>query len=422
MTKTSPPQIVTFGCRLNSYESEVIRDILKDNKCSDEVIVFNTCGVTAEAERQARQAIRKARREKPQARIIVTGCAVQMNSEPYVAMREIDLILGNQEKLDPQSYASLLNPSSERLLVNDIMSVQETALHMISGLEDRVRAFLQVQNGCDHRCTFCRIPFGRGNNRSVPIGQIVQTIQHLMENNVQEIVLTGVDITDYGKDLPGKPSLGEMITRVLNLVPSLKRLRLSSLDPVEVDETLLKLIVSDERILPHIHISLQAGNDLILKRMKRRHLRQDVIDFCHTVRAARPDVVFGADIIAGFPTESEDMFLDSLRIVDECDLTFLHIFPFSAHKETPASRMPQVSSHAIKERAKRLRDKGTQKLSAYLDTQIGKSIEVLLEKDNSGHTRTFAQAQVEGPSFSRGQIVTGTGQSHNGKTIKVHVS
>jgi threonylcarbamoyladenosine tRNA methylthiotransferase MtaB len=422
MTNLSNPQIVTFGCRLNSYESEVIRDILKDHKCPDEVIVFNTCGVTAEAERQAKQAIRKARREKPQARIIVTGCAVQMNSEHYAAMPEIDLILGNQEKLDPQNYASLIMPTQERLLVNDIMSVQETALHMISGMENRVRAFLQVQNGCDHRCTFCRIPFGRGNNRSVPIGQIVQTIQHLMEKSIQEIVLTGVDITDYGKDLPGSPSLGEMLSRVLNLVPSLKRVRLSSLDPVEVDDTLLKLIVSDERVLPHIHISLQAGNDLILKRMKRRHLRQDVIDFCHTIRAKRPDVVFGADIIAGFPTETDDMFEDSLRIVDECDLTFLHVFPFSAHKETPASRMPQVSAQAIKERAKGLRDKGAQKLAAYLDTQIGKPIEVLVEKENNGHTRTFVQAEVEGSSFCRGQIVTGLGLTHNGKTIKVQVS
>jgi threonylcarbamoyladenosine tRNA methylthiotransferase MtaB len=422
MTNLSTPQIVTFGCRLNSYESEVIRDILKDQHCSDEVIVFNTCGVTAEAERQAKQAIRKARRDKPQARIIVTGCAVQMNSDHYAAMPEVDLILGNQEKLDPQNYASLIMPSHERLLVNDIMSVQETALHMISGLEDRVRAFLQVQNGCDHRCTFCRIPFGRGNNRSVPIGQIVQTVQHLMEKGIQEIVLTGVDITDYGKDLPGTPSLGEMLSRVLTLVPSLKRVRLSSLDPVEVDATLLKLIVSDERILPHIHISLQAGNDLILKRMKRRHLRQDVVDFCHTIRAQRPDVVFGADIIAGFPTETDDMFEESLGIVDECDLTFLHVFPFSAHKETPASRMPQVSVQTIKQRAKRLRDKGAQQLAHYLDTQIGKPIEVLLEKENSGHTRAFAQAEIEGSSLSRGQIVTGMGLTHNGKTIKVQVS
>ena len=404
LVTTHTPEIITFGCRLNTYESEVIRDLLKEETAEQKTIVFNTCGVTAEAVRQAKQSIRRARRENPEARIVVAGCAVQMNADTFVQMPEIDLILGNEEKLKGESYA--LTPLAERVKVNDIMSVKETALHLIQGFENRVRAFIQVQNGCDHRCTFCRIPFGRGNSRSVPVGEIVTQLTHLVSQGCQEVVFTGVDITDYGKDLPGQPTLGEMIGRVLKLVPNLNRVRLSSLDPVEVDETLFTLITRDPRVMPHVHLSLQAGDNMILKRMKRRHLREDVISFCERVRALRPEVLFGADIIAGFPTETEDMFQNTLELVTQCNLTFLHIFPYSAHKETPAARMPQVPQDLIKARAKKLRELGSAQLTHYLNSQQGQQVRLVVEQGGTGHTDHFAPVKLHGQA-PLGSVVTG---------------
>ena len=416
MTRKTP-QIITFGCRLNTYESEVIRTLL-ENKPVDaqedaqeqevpeqDVIIFNTCGVTAEAERQARQAIRKARREQPHARIIVTGCAAQMNPHIYGAMDEVDLVLGNEEKLKAESYR--WHPEQEALQVNDILSVRETALHLVSGFENKARAFIQVQNGCNHRCTFCRIPFGRGNSRSVPLGEIVAACAHLTEQGYQEIVLTGVDITDYGGDLPGKPTLGQAVRRLLALVPGIKRLRLSSLDPVEMDDELLTVICTDARLMPHIHLSVQSGDNLILKRMKRRHLREDVMDICTRIQERRSEVVFGADIIAGFPTETEDMFQQSLRLVEEIPLVHLHVFPYSAHVGTPAARMPQVAKPLIKERAARLRALGEQQLSSFLNSLMGQQVHILVEQDNKGHTETFAKAQVLGEVQQPGTLISG---------------
>ncbi len=344
-------QVITFGCRLNTYESEVMKDLSHQAGLSGAILI-NTCAVTAEAERQARQAIRKLRRENPDAKIIITGCGAQMNPKQYADMPEVTSVIGNQEKMQLETYQKLINSDQHaRVLVNDIMSVRETAGHLVSGFEGKARAFVQVQNGCDHRCTFCTIPYGRGNSRSVPLGDIVSQVRLLMEGGYQEIVFTGVDITAYGADLPGTPTLGQAIRRLLALVPDLKRLRLSSLDPVEIDEDLWRLIGEEPRLMPHLHLSLQAGDDMILKRMKRRHLRQDAIGFCQKARDLRPDVVFGADLIAGFPTETDEMFENSLRIVDECDLSFLHVFPYSPRPGTPASRMPQVPKSLVKLRA-----------------------------------------------------------------------
>jgi threonylcarbamoyladenosine tRNA methylthiotransferase MtaB len=413
-----PPEIVTFGCRLNTYESEVIRDLLKANPTDQQTIVFNTCGVTAEAVRQARQSIRRSRRENPEARIVVAGCAVQMDADMFAKMPEIDLILGNEEKLKAESYG--IQASTERVMVNDIMSIKETALHLIQGFENRVRAFIQVQNGCDHRCTFCRIPFGRGNSRSVPVGEMVTQLTQLVAQGCQEVVFTGVDITDYGKDLPGQPTLGEMIARVLKLVPGMTRVRLSSLDPVEVDETLFTLITTEPRLMPHLHLSLQAGDDMILKRMKRRHLREDVIRFCERVRAVRPDVVFGADIIAGFPTETDGMFENTVELVTRCNLAFLHIFPYSAHEETPAARMPQVPHHTIKERARRLRELGEAQLTSYLATQVGRQVHLVVEQGGTGHTDHFAQVKLQGDA-PLGALVTGEVMGIENKMLQVKV-
>ena len=319
----SAPEIITFGCRLNAYESEVMRDLATDESASRTIIV-NTCAVTAEAERQARQAIRRARRRAPDARIIVTGCAAQVNPASFADMKEVDRVLGNEEKLAP---ASFLPEQTERVLVNDIMAVRETAAHLVEGFEGRTRAFVQVQQGCDHRCTFCIIPYGRGNSRSVPMGAVVEQARLLVDKGYAEIVLTGVDITAYGADLPGAPSLGDLVRRLLKLVPELKRLRLSSLDPVEIDAPLWRALAEEERLMPHLHLSVQAGSDLILKRMKRRHLRGDVIAACARARAARPDIAIGADLIAGFPTESDAAFADTLALVEEAGLSFLHVFP-----------------------------------------------------------------------------------------------
>ncbi len=383
------PKLKTFGCRLNFYESEVMRDHAR-NAGLDDAIIFNTCAVTKEAERQARQAIRKARRENPDARIIVTGCAAQIDPDKYAGMAEVDQVIGNDLKLEAESWGS-----DNKILVNDIMSIKETASHLIEGYEDKSRAFLQVQNGCDHRCTFCIIPYGRGNSRSVPMGVIASQVRKLVASGYNEIVFTGVDVTSYGADLPSSPSFGQMIRRVLALVPELKRLRLSSLDPVEIDEDLWGLIESEPRLMPHLHLSLQAGDDMILKRMKRRHLRQNVIDVCNRARALRPDMAFGADIIAGFPTESEEMFANTMRIVEECDITYLHVFPYSEREGTPAARIPnQVPVPIRKERAARLRGLGDKQLDKLLQRNVGKTLSVLVEKNGVGRAENFLPIPV----------------------------
>ncbi len=389
-------QVVTFGCRLNAYESEVMKGFAGDSatRSGRPVIVFNTCAVTSEAERQARQAIRKARRDHPEAEIVVTGCAAQIDPDRFAAMPEIDRIIGNDLKLKPESWGA--DAPTERVLVNDIMAVRETANHLIEGFDGRSRAFVQVQQGCDHRCTFCIIPYGRGNSRSVPAGDVVTQIRTLVENGYAEVVLTGVDVTSYGHDLPGKPMLGNLVRRILKLVPDLPRLRLSSLDPVEIDEDLWAAIAEEERLMPHLHLSLQAGADLILKRMKRRHLRADAIAVAERARRLRPDMAFGADIIAGFPTETEAQFDDSLRIVDECGLAYLHVFPYSPRPGTPAAKMPQVPGPVIKDRAARLRAKGQDGLHAFLAAQVGKQAEILIEEDGLGRTPGFAPVRLAG--------------------------
>ena len=404
--KTSEPQIVTFGCRLNNYESEVMRDHARSQGL-DNAIIVNTCAVTAEAERQARQSIRRLRRENPSALIIVTGCSVQTSPQLYTHMPEVDRILGNHEKMQKEWFSPHL---PERIHVTDIMTVRETASHLISGFENHVRAFIQIQNGCDHRCTFCTIPFGRGNNRSVPMGEIAQQINLLREKGCQEIVFTGVDITGYGSDLPGKPTLAQMSRRILALFPDLPRLRFSSLDPVEVDSNLLDLIASNPRIMPHFHLSLQAGDDLILKRMKRRHLRHHAIELCKSLQDMRPEGVRSADIIAGFPTETEEMFENTLRLVEECGLSQLHVFPYSPRPGTPAARMPQLPSSVIKERARRLRQVGKEKTLEHLRQCVGKIFSVLVERHGKGHTQCFTPVVFNTPEMesSLGHIISVT--------------
>ncbi|WP_193172283.1 tRNA (N(6)-L-threonylcarbamoyladenosine(37)-C(2))-methylthiotransferase MtaB [Nisaea nitritireducens] len=384
--------VETFGCRLNTYESEVIRDHLV-RAGREDVVVINTCAVTKEAERQARQAIRKARRANPEAEIVVTGCAAQIDPDAYAAMEEVTRVVGNEEKLKAETWNA---PGEAKILVNDIMSVKETASHLVAGLEGRARAFVQVQQGCDHRCTFCIIPFGRGNNRSVPMGEVVRQVRELVTNGYREIVLTGVDITSYGGDLPGRPALGQMLRRLLAQVPELPRLRLSSIDAVEIDDDLLRLIRDEPRLMPHLHVSLQAGDDMILKRMKRRHNRSDIITFCREMREARPDIAFGADIIAGFPTEDEEMFANSLALVEECGLSYLHVFPYSARPGTPAARMPQVPGPVRKERAARLRAAGERSLATFLDGLVGSTQSVLVEKPGLARAENFAPVQIEG--------------------------
>lgn len=384
--------IVTFGCRLNTYESEVMKNHALAAGLTDTIII-NTCAVTAEAEKQARQSIRRLRREHPEKRILVTGCAAQVHPETFTAMPEVNAVIGNEEKMHAKSYLSI---DTEPAQVNDIMSVTETASHLVASFEGRSRAFIQVQNGCNHRCTFCIIPYGRGNSRSVPIGEVVAQTRSLVESGYNEIVVTGVDISDYGKDLPGSPSLGQMLKRLLVQVPELKRLRLSSIDAVEVDDDLLRLIAEEERLMPHLHVSLQAGDDMVLKRMKRRHLRGDIIRFCEQVRTLRPDIVFGADIIAGFPTETEEMFQNTLALVEEVNLTYLHVFPYSARSGTPAARMPQVAKAIRKERAARLREAGEKQLQHYLHSRIGVIDELVMEQGGTGRTRGFALAALSG--------------------------
>jgi threonylcarbamoyladenosine tRNA methylthiotransferase MtaB len=385
------PEIITFGCRLNSYESEVMRNHATSAGMTNAVII-NTCAVTNEAERQARQAIRKARRVHPDAKIIVTGCAAQTNPDQFEKMDEVDQILGNLEKLEPESFGL---EQTERVQVNDIMSAEETASHLLEGFEGRARAFLQIQNGCDHRCTFCIIPFGRGNSRSVPLGAIVEQAKSLTQNGYREFVLTGVDITAYGEDLPGTPTLGQMCRRLLAAVPEIERLRLSSLDPVEVDDDLWLLIEKEPRLMPHLHISLQAGDDMVLKRMKRRHLRDDVYKFVEKARALRPNVVFGADIIAGFPTETDEMAENSRLLLEECDITYAHVFPYSERPGTPAAKMPQVPGNLRKTRAANLRAVGAANLARHLGQQIGRTLDVLVENETTGRTEHYAPVHLE---------------------------
>ncbi len=385
-------EIITFGCRLNSFESEVIREHARNAGCGSETIIFNTCAVTGEAERQLRQAIRKARRENPHARIIVAGCAVQIAPKKYAEMEEVDQLIGNDLKLKAEAWKSL---AEERVIVSDIMAVREAEGHLIEGMEGRARAFLQVQSGCNHRCTFCIIPFGRGNSRSVPFEDITRQAEKFVESGYNEIVLTGVDITSYGTDLPDEPALGQMMKRLLVTVPELKRLRLSSIDPVEIDEDLWDLIEKEPRLMPHLHLSIQAGDDMILKRMKRRHSHQDVIDTCSRARNLRPDIVFGADIIAGFPTETEEMFANSLDIVRECDITFLHVFPYSPRPGTPAAKMPQVPGNIRKERAARLRELGERHLTKKLEQYINHDMNIIVEEINTGCDEHFFKVRLD---------------------------
>ena len=384
---SGPPDIVTFGCRVNAFGAEVVRDRAAG---LDDTIIFNTCAVTKEAERQARQAIRKARRQRPGSKIIVTGCAAQVNANTFASMPEVDRVIGNTEKLTEAAYHS-----ETQILVGDIMTVQETAGHLVEGFEGRARAFVQVQQGCDHRCTFCIIPYGRGNCRSAPIGEITNQVRTLAENGYSEIVLTGVDITSYGADLPGRPSLGQMMRRLLAQVPELPRLRLSSIDCVEIDDDLMRLIETEPRLMPHFHLSLQAGDDMTLKRMKRRHGRDDAIAICNTIRARRPDVVFGADLIAGFPTETEAMFQRSLDLIDECGLTWLHVFPYSTRPGTPAALMPQVPGDIRRKRAARLRQAGEAAATRFLDSLVGATATVLIEQNSTGRTEHFAPVQSD---------------------------
>jgi threonylcarbamoyladenosine tRNA methylthiotransferase MtaB len=411
-------EVVTFGCRLNAVESEVIRREAERAGVRNTVVV-NTCAVTAEAVRQARQSIRKLRRERPGARIVVTGCAAQTEPDTFVAMREVDGVLGNAEKLQPDIWARTRDfgvGDAPKAIVNDIMAVTETAAHLIEGLDGRTRAFVQVQNGCDHRCTFCIIPYGRGNSRSVPMGAVVDDVRRLVANGYREIVLTGVDITSYGADLPGAPRLGTLVKAILKHVPELPRLRLSSIDSVEADRDLLDALASETRLMPHLHLSLQAGDDLILKRMKRRHLRTDAIAFCEQVRRLRPDVVFGADIIAGFPTETEDMFARSLDLVDECGLTHLHVFPFSPRPGTPAAKMPQVSPVIVKQRARRLREHGARALRRHLDSEIGATRRVLTESRDIGRTEQFTPVRLASAA-APGTLLDLTMAAHDGRQL-----
>ncbi|MEO8883306.1 MAG: tRNA (N(6)-L-threonylcarbamoyladenosine(37)-C(2))-methylthiotransferase MtaB [Devosia sp.] len=397
-------ETLTFGCRLNAYESEVMKAEAEKAGLAN-VLLVNTCAVTAEAVRQAKQAIRKARRDAPARRIIVTGCAAQTDARAFGDMAEVDLVIGNADKLKAESYAPIAFglKLNDKVQVNDIMSVRETAGHMIDAMDGRARAFVQVQNGCDHRCTFCIIPYGRGPSRSVPMGLVVEQIKRLAGNGFREVVLTGVDITSYGPDLPGQPSLGKLVQAILRHVPELPRLRISSIDSIEADEALYDAIASDFRLMPHLHLSMQSGDDLILKRMKRRHLRADTLEFVGKVRALRPDFVFGADIIAGFPTEDEAMFENTLRMVEEAGLTYLHVFPYSPRPGTPAARMPQVDKGIAKARAKILREAGERQFAKLCASRVGAYESVLVESDGIGRTEQFVPVKLSG--HAQGEIV-----------------
>lgn len=403
--------VVTFGCRLNAYESEQVRARAAEDGLQDAVI-FNTCAVTGEAVRQARQAIRKARRERPGARLIVTGCAAQIDPGAFAAMPEVDLVLGNVEKTAPGAYSPSGEPA--RVRVNDIMSVRETAGHLVDGLKDRARAYVEVQNGCDHRCTFCIIPFGRGNSRSAPAGEVVAQIGRLAAEGYREVVLTGVDVTSWGADLPGQPTLGQLVARILKLVPELPRLRLSSIDAAEIDADLLRCFAEEPRLAPYLHLSLQAGDDMILKRMKRRHSRADALNLIAQVRAVRPETAFGADLIAGFPTETDAMFEQTLALVDEAGLSFLHVFPYSPRPGTPAARMPPVARPVVKARAARLRAAGEAALARHLDAQVGRTVGALVERPGLARADDFTEIVFEG-SAPIGEIAPMHITGHDGR-------
>jgi threonylcarbamoyladenosine tRNA methylthiotransferase MtaB len=406
-------EVITFGCRLNAFESEVIAREA-ENAGLDQTIVINSCAVTNEAVAQARQQVRRLKRERPDARIVVTGCAAQTQSAMFAEMREVDRVIGNDDKMRNEAWRAARHAfdigSSEKIAVSDIMAVKEMAPHLVDGFQNGLpRVFVQVQNGCDHRCTFCIIPFGRGNSRSVPMGAVVEQARLLTERGHAEIVLTGVDLTSYGADLPGAPKLGQLVKQILRHVPELKRLRISSIDSIEADRYLLDAIADDARLMPHLHLSLQSGDDMILKRMKRRHLRKDAIDFCAQVRRLRPDIVFGADIIAGFPTETDEMFSRSLDLVGECGLTFLHVFPYSPRPGTAATRMPQVAGAEIKERAKRLRAAGEAALQKRLVSEVGATRELLIESATQGRTEHFVPVAIAGerPGTVRRLVIAG---------------
>jgi threonylcarbamoyladenosine tRNA methylthiotransferase MtaB len=409
--------VITFGCRLNTYESEVAREHAAAAGLSDAVIV-NTCAVTAEAVRQARQAIRKTRRERPGATIIVTGCAAQIEPGRFAEMPEADFVIGNGEKTRHETFTGIAAGEHPRIKVNDIASVRETAPHMVSGFGGRARAYVEIQNGCDHRCTFCIIPYGRGPSRSVPAGQAARQIRALVEDGYNEIVLTGVDITSYGSDLPGEMTLGRLVRSILKLVPELPRLRISSIDTIEADDALIAAFAEEERLMPHLHLSLQSGDDMILKRMKRRHGRGDAIRFCQTMRSLRPDIVFGADLIAGFPTEDEEMFENTLRLADECGLSFLHVFPFSPRPQTPAARMPQVDRALVKDRAARLREKAANRLSQHLQEEQGKTFDILMEQGRLGRTPGFTEIELgEAEAATPGHILKARAVGWNGRRL-----
>jgi threonylcarbamoyladenosine tRNA methylthiotransferase MtaB len=394
-------EILTLGCRLNSYESEVVRGHAEAAGLSNTVIV-NTCAVTAEAVRQAKQTIRRARRERPSASIIVTGCAAQIDPASFAQMPEVTRVIGNAEKMKLETFAGL-SLDTPRVQVNDIMSVRETAAHLVDGLDGRARAFVQVQTGCDHRCTFCIIPFGRGNSRSVPAGDVVDQVKRLVATGHHEIVLTGVDLTSWGADLPNAPKLGNLVARILKLVPDLPQLRLSSIDAIEIDEPLLELLGHEPRIAPHLHLSFQSGDDMILKRMKRRHSRADAILLCDRLRAARPEIAFGADLIAGFPTETDQMFANTLASVDECGIDYLHVFPYSPRPGTPAAKMPQVARDVVKARAARLREKGAERLALRLDRHVGTRQLALVEKGGRARLPDFSPVRIAGASPEPGR-------------------
>lgn len=398
---TKPPIFATFGCRLNAYETEAMKE-LSLQAGLDGAVIVNTCAVTAEAVRSSKQRIRKLRRENPDAKLIVTGCAAQTEPETYAEMAEVDLVMGNIQKMQAGTWNALAKGpdfigEAEKVQIDDIMSVTETAGHLIDGFGTRARAYVQVQNGCDHRCTFCIIPYGRGNSRSVAAGVVVEQIKRLVDKGYLEVVLTGVDMTSWGADLPMQPKLGDLVQRILKLVPDLPRLRISSIDSIEADPALIEAIASEKRLMPHLHLSLQAGDNMILKRMKRRHSRDDAIAFCEDMRKARPDIIYGADIIAGFPTETEEMFENSLQLVKDCGLTWLHVFPYSARTGTPAARMPQMDRGIIKERAARLRSLGESRVREHLMSQIGHTPNILIENENMGRTEGFTEVGFTTP-------------------------
>jgi len=400
---TGQPHIINFGCRLNACEAQTMRELAGRAGLSSAVIV-NTCAVTAEAVRQASQAIRRARREQPGARIIVTGCAAQIETARFADMPEVDHVVGNAEKMDASIWHGLARDDGVRIQVNDITLARETASHMQSAFGPRARAFVQVQNGCNHRCTFCVIPYGRGPSRSVPAGEVIRQVRRLVENGCVEVVLTGVDITSYGEDLPGPMTLGKLVRQVLSHVPELGRLRLSSIDQVEADLDLMEAIATQDRLMPHLHLSLQSGDDMILKRMKRRHSRTDAIRFSEQVRRLRPEIALGADLIAGFPTETEAMFASTLDLVEACGLSFLHVFPFSPRQGTPAARMPQIARGEVKARAARLRQKAADVLDRHLARQAGRTIEVLVERETRGRAADFSEVQLSRPHLTGGLV------------------